>query len=79
MSELQMRIYFILAAPFLIPAAVVLGLWLAPFGAFAYLAGKPAINWEGGFAVNGFSWLLAIVFVLSLCWPFAVLYGIAQL
>jgi hypothetical protein len=79
MSQLQMRIYFILAAPFLIVAGVVVGLWLAPFAAFAALTGRPAIKWEGGFAVNGFGWLLALVFVLSLCWPFAALYGISQI
>ncbi len=73
------KIMLVLAAPFAVPAAVVLGLVLAPAALFFWLTYRPAASLDNAFVVVVYSLLFTAVLSASIAWPVLAVYGANQL
>ncbi len=76
---MSIRVLLILSAPFVVPAAIVLALALAPAAAFLWLTFRPAANLGSTFVAIAYSLLFAAVLSASIAWPILVIYGANQL
>ncbi|HEY5639922.1 MAG TPA: hypothetical protein VIW01_07715 [Dehalococcoidia bacterium] len=69
----------ILAVPFVVPAAIVLALALAPAGAFLWFTFRPAARVGSSLVALLYALLATAVLGASIAWPVLVIYGANQL
>ncbi len=79
MNSVTNRILLVFAVPFVLPAATVLGLVLAPAAAFFWLTFRPAANLDSAFVVWVYALLFTSVLSASIAWPVLAIYGANQL
>ncbi len=76
---MSIRVLLILAAPFVVPAAIVLALALAPAAAFLWFTFRPAARVESSIVALFYALLSTAVLGASIAWPVLVIYGVNQL
>ncbi len=73
------RILLVLAAPFAVPAAIVLGLVLAPAALFLWLTFGRAAKLSSFSVALVYALLATAVVSASIAWPVLAIYGANQL
>ncbi len=73
------RILLVLAAPFVLPAAIVLALTLAPAAAFFWLTFGRAAKLGSSLVAVAYALLATAVVSASIAWPVLAIYGANQL
>ncbi|MCH8052360.1 MAG: hypothetical protein IIC86_10130 [Chloroflexi bacterium] len=68
------RILIAFAAPFLLPAAIVLGLLLAPAAAIFWLTFRMAVRLDNAFVAVVYALLFTAVLSASIAWPVLAIY-----
>ena len=68
------RILIAISMPFLLPAAVVLGVVLAPAAAVFWLTFRPAVRLDNAFVAVVFALLFTAVLSASIAWPVLAIY-----
>ncbi len=76
---MSIKVLLILSVPFVVPAAIVLALLLAPAVAFLWLTFRPAANLGSAFFAVAYALLFTAVLGASIAWPILVIYGANQL
>lgn len=73
------KVLLVLAAPFVVPAAIVLALALAPAAAFLWFTFRPAARVGSSLVAFLYSLLFTAVLGASIAWPVLAVYGANQL
>ena len=68
------RILIAIGMPFLLPAAVVLGVVLAPAAAVFYVTFRPAARLDNAFVAVVYALLFTAVLSASIAWPVLAVY-----
>jgi hypothetical protein len=68
------RILIAIGLPFFIPAAIVLGVLLAPAAAFFWLTFRLAVRLDNAFVAVVYALLFTAVLSASIAWPVIALY-----
>ncbi len=68
------RILIAIGMPFLLPAAVVLGVVLAPAAAFLWLTFRPAVRLDNALVAVVYALLFTAVLSASIAWPVLAIY-----
>ena len=68
------RILIALGLPFLLPAAIVLGVVLAPAAAVSWLTFRPAVRLANSFVAVIYALLFTAVLSASIAWPVLAIY-----
>ena len=68
------RILIAIGMPFLLPAAVVLGVVLAPAAAVFYVTFRPAVRLDNAFVAVVYALLFTAVLSASIAWPVLAIY-----
>lgn len=73
------KVLVVLAAPFVVPAAIVLALVLAPAAVFLWLTFRPAAKLGSSIVAIVYALLFTAVLSASIAWPILAIYGANQL
>lgn len=76
---MSIRVLLIFAAPFVVPAGIVLALALAPAAAFLWLTFRPAARLGSSIVAVLYALLFTAVLAASIAWPVLAVYGANQL
>ncbi|MCI0815088.1 MAG: hypothetical protein J4N71_08445 [Chloroflexi bacterium] len=68
------RALIVIGLPFLLPAALVLGIVLAPAAAVFWLTFRPAVRLDNAFVAVVFALLFTAVLSASIAWPVLAIY-----
>ncbi len=68
------RALIALGLPFLLPAAIVLGLVLAPAAGVFYVTFRPAVRLDNAFVAVVYALLFTAVLSASIAWPVLAIY-----
>ncbi len=71
---MSIKVLLILSAPFVVPAAIVLTLALAPAAAFLWLTFRPAVRLNNAFVAVVYALLFTAVLSASIAWPVLAIY-----
>ena len=76
---MSFRVLLILSAPFVVPAAIVLALTLAPAALFLWLTFGRAAKLGSSLVALAYALLATAVVSASIAWPVLAIYGANQL
>ena len=68
------RALIVIGLPFLVPAALVLGIVLAPAAAFLWLTFRPAVRLNNALVAVVYALLFTAVLSASIAWPVLAIY-----